>query len=209
VAGAAGLKRARRTLAAPAAVFFAVALAAGPARAHGATNVGDFYAGLMQPVYHLESLLLLLALGLFGGQAPAERRHAAPLAFAAATLVGAAVALLGGALPQAAWLVRGGSAALGLLVAARWIPGLRLSLLLAIALGVGQGQYAALGDRADLARPWLYALGLALGPLVVSGWLIALAERARAFWMQVGWRVVGSWIATIALLVMALELAGR
>jgi hypothetical protein len=52
----------------------------------------------------------------------------------------------------------------------------------------------------------LYALGLALAPLVTSGWLILLAERARAFWIQVGVRVVGSWIATIALLVTALAL---
>jgi hydrogenase/urease accessory protein HupE len=199
----------RRGVAAPAAAFAAIALAAGPAHAHGATDVGDFYAGLLQPVYHLESLLLLLALGLAAGQAPAERRHAVPLAFAGATLVGAAAALAGGALPQADWLVRGGSAALGLLVAARWIPDPRVALILALALGVGQGQHAALADRADLARPWLYALGLALGPLVVGGWLIALADRARAFWLQVGWRVAGSWIATIALLVAALELAGR
>jgi hydrogenase/urease accessory protein HupE len=182
-------------------------LAPGPARAHGATDVGDFYAGLAQPLYHLESLLLLLALGLFAGQAPPERRYAAPLAFAAATLVGAAAALLGLELPGAVWAVRAGSLVCGLAVAARLAPGLGVFAAAGLVFGLGQGHYAALGDRAELARPALYALGLALGPLVTSGWLILVAERARAFWMQVGLRVVGSWIATIALLVCALALA--
>lgn len=177
------------------------------AHGHGATDVGDFYAGLAQPVYHLESLLLLVALGLFAGQAPAERRYAAPLAFAGATLIGAAAAVLGLELPGAVWVVRVGSLLLGLAIAARRGTALPVLLALGAVLGLGQGHYAALGDRADLARPALYALGLALGPLVTSGWLILLAERARAFWMQVGLRIVGSWIATIALLVSALALA--
>jgi hydrogenase/urease accessory protein HupE len=202
MAGAARLKRAAHV-----AALLAGALVPGAARAHGATNVGDFYAGLAQPLYHPESLLLLVALGLFAGQAPAERRYAAPVAFAAATLVGAAAALLGLEAPVAIWVLRAGTIALGLLVAARRSTATPVLLALGAVLGLAQGFHAAFGDRADLARPLLYALGLALAPLVTSGWLILLAERARAFWMQVGLRVVGSWVATIALLVSALALA--
>jgi hypothetical protein len=39
---------------------------------------------------------------------------------------------------------------------------------------------------------------------VVASWFVALAGRFRAPWVQIGFRVAGSRIATIALLVSAL-----
>jgi len=179
-----------------------------PASAHGSTQVGDFYGGLLQPLYHPESLLLLLALGLWAGQVPPARQWVPPLAFAGATLLGAGLGLAGLSPAPALWLVRGGALGLGLMVAARWVPPALPAVGLALVLGLGQGQYASFSERQEVERVLLYVLGAGLAPLLVCGWLVTLAERARAFWAQIALRVAGSWIATIALLVSALELAG-
>lgn len=186
--------------------MLAVALLPSTARAHGSTETGDFYAGLLQPVHHPESLLLLLALGLWAGQLPPSRQWLPPLLFAGATLLGAGLGLAGLVPVPAAWLVRGGALVLGLAVAARWTAPAALATGLALLLGLGQGHHASFSERQQVERALLYLLGAGLAPLLVCGWLVTLAERARAFWAQVALRVAGSWIATIALLVSALEL---
>ena len=62
VARAAQLGR-RAALAALAQLAFAA-----PAHAHGNANLGDFYQGLLQPVFHLEFLLAALVLALWSAQ---------------------------------------------------------------------------------------------------------------------------------------------
>lgn len=188
-----------------------IALAPAPAAAHGTMQAGDFYAGLLQPAFHLESLLLLVALSLWTGQLQPPDQGRLPAAFSAAVLVGglAGVAGLGeAAAGAAAWSVRGGALALGLLVASRPPQPRTLRYGLAIVLGLGQGHLGSLADRAALTRPLLYVLGLALAPLVLGGLAIGVSERFQAFWVQVAFRIAGSWIATVALLVSALQLAG-
>ena len=182
---------------------------ASPGWAHGSANLGDFYSGLSQPIFHLESLLLLLAVGLWVGQTRADSQLAAPLAFAGASLIGGVIALLDVPFPAALWIVRCGALGVGLLVALRWNPPFAGMLGLAIILGGGQGHFAAYLDRTEVGRPLLFALGLGLAPVLVTSWFVALADRFRAVWIQVAFRVVGSWIATIALLVLVLALTQR
>lgn len=209
MAAAPGLNRGPRRLRIARAlpVLAAGSLLAGPAHAHGAANLGDFYAGLAQPLYHPESLLLIVAFGLWIGQAPGDRKLPMLLAFAGAVLAGAALAFAGVAVPGMAWSVRGGALLVGGLVALRCVPPLAPVALLALLLGAGQGHVGSFADRQEVARPILYALGLGLAPLLVASWFILLAERYEARWLQVGFRVAGSWIATIALLVATLSLA--
>lgn len=184
-------------------------LAAAPASAHGNASMGDFYAGLLQPVYHLDSLLVLLTVGLWAGQMhTAARRLTGPPFFAAATVVGGLAGVLGAQLAQPVWIERAGALLLGVLVAVRLAPPRPVVALLSVIFGLGHGLYGTLGELSTTGRPALYLLGLGVGPFLVTGWLVALADRVRAFWMQVGFRVAGSWIATIALLVSALGLAG-
>jgi hydrogenase/urease accessory protein HupE len=186
----------------------AAALAPAPARAHGSLAIGDFYGGLLQPVYHLESLLLLLALALFTGQLAPPQQGRVPAAFALAAFAGALLGVAGLPAPPAAWAVPAGALALGLAVAAHRAPPRALALALAALLGLAQGYAGSYPDRSELARPLLYALGMGVAPLLVSGAAIAIAERFRFFWMEVAFRVAGSWIATVALLVSALDLRG-
>ena len=179
----------------------------GPAHAH-TLPIGDFYAGLLQPALHLPSLLLVLGVALGATQLEGGARGGLPLAFAAGCLAGGVAALAAGPLPAAGWIVRGGTLALGLAIALRRVPTGVAGLLLAAALGVAQGADALAGEE-GLARPLLYALGAAFAPIPLAGAALALVERAHAFWLEVGVRIVGSWIATIALLAGALDVAGR
>jgi hydrogenase/urease accessory protein HupE len=178
------------------------------ALAHGTMKVGDFYGGLSQPIFHPESLLPLLAMLLWCVQGPSElARPRVPLVFAAATAAGSALAIAGIGLPPAVWVARAGALGVGLLVAARIPNDERLAAPLAILVGVATGHAATWPDRADLARPALYAAGLATAVVIAWGYLGSLALRFRAFWAQVALRILGSWIATITLLVSALALA--
>ncbi len=195
---------ARRALGA--ATVAATLLVARPAGAHGAANLGDFYAGLAQPLFHPESLLLLLALGLWSGQTPAHPRFEAPLAFAAAAVIGGVTAILGVAVPGTLATVRCGALAIGALVALRWHPPFAGMLVIGALLGAAQGHFGAYADRADIGRPVLFAIGLGVGPVLVAGWFVALTDRFRAPWIQIGVRVAGSWIATISLLASVLAL---
>jgi hydrogenase/urease accessory protein HupE len=193
----------RRTRAAGAALVGAAVAA--PAHAH-TLPVGDFYAGLLQAALHLPALLLVLAVVLAATQLAGRARALLPLAFCAGSLAGALAVVLGAALPAAGPLARTGSAALGLAVALRRVPTGAAGAALAGLLGSAHGADALAAEPA-LARPVLYALGVACAPLPLVGAFQALCESVRAFWLEVAVRVAGSWIAAIAVLAGALELA--
>jgi urease accessory protein len=177
------------------------------ARAHGSAALGEFWGGVLQPAFHPESLLLLLGVGLWVAQLREPTRWRLAIPFVVAAVGGGALGLAGAALPGFAWIVRGGALAAGLFVAAQRALPAAFLVGLAVLLGLGQGYAATFADRADLARPLLYLAGVGLAPLVVCGQLVMVADRFRAFWVGVAFRIAGSWIATIALLVASLELA--
>jgi hydrogenase/urease accessory protein HupE len=177
--------------------------------AHGTLQAGEFYTGLSQPLFHPEALLSLCAVLLWTSQQGEPAQHRLAFAFCAALLAGCAAAWIGWSPPGAVWVQRTGALGLGLLVAARLpLPG-PLAYAIVATVGLAQGLEAIRPDLGTLQRPWLYALGLAGAALVLWGWLVVFTERFRAFWAQVAVRVVGSWIATVTLLVSALALARR
>jgi len=199
----------RRAALLAAAVAALVCLLPGAAFAHGAMKIGEFYTGLTEPVFHPDSLLVVLAVLLWSSQRGEPTLYRVPFAFAAAVVAGSALALSGWDLPAGLWVARGAALALGLLVAARvGLPG-AISLALALAAGLATGHAATWPERSALLRPWLYALGLGMAVIIGWGYVASFALRFRAFWAQVAVRIVGSWIATVTLLVSALALAKR
>jgi urease accessory protein len=190
-----------------AALAAAVVLAPAPALAHGSLRIGEFWTGALQPLYHPESLLLALAVALWTAQRPAGHAVRVPATFVAAALAGGALASLGVELPGAAWIVRLATLAVALAVAARLRLPAAPALGLALVAGLAHGG-VAVGDEA-LARPGLYVLGLGAGTALLAFHVADLVQRHRAFWLEIGVRVAGSWIATVALLVAAFELRRR
>lgn len=174
--------------------------------AHGSMAMGELYAGLLQPVLHFESLLPAAALALWAAQQEPPLRWQLPLAFGGAALAAACAALLGAALPAAAPVQSAAMLGFGALVAARLRAPRALALALAALAGLAQGSLGVLGEPAAATRPALYVTGYALGLGLLLFHVANLAVRARAFWMQVGIRVVGSWIAAVGVLVSVLAL---
>jgi hydrogenase/urease accessory protein HupE len=174
--------------------------------AHGSMAMGELYAGLLQPVLHFESLLPILALALWAAQQEAPLLWQLPLAFAGAALVAACAALFGFAVPGAAHVQSAAMLGFGGLVAARVRLPAVPALAFAALAGLAQGSVGAFGEPAAAARPVLYVLGFALGLGLLLFHVENLAVRARAFWMQIGIRVVGSWIAAVGVLISVLSL---
>ncbi len=184
----------------------ALVLAAEPALAHGNMAIGEFYSGALQSVLHLDALLPLLALAVWAAQLGEPSLWHVPVACLAAGALGSAAAAAGLILPVAAGAGSFLMLALGLLVAANLRVSAPAAIAVAAVVGLQHGYAGTLGEEAAARRPLLYGVGLLAGTGLLLLHVENIAMRARAFWMQIGMRVVGSWIAAIGLLIAMLSL---
>ena len=170
--------------------------------------MGDFYAGMLHPFLHFESLLLVLALALFAGQRARRLAWQLPLAFLVGALFGAAAGLSGHAPLLVPAVLRAALLVLGLLIATRLRLPPALVVPPALLLGWAEGQLWGFDPQQAIARPFLHLAGLGCGLGLVFFHIVTRLVRYRVFWLQIGVRVVGSWMAAAALLVLVLDWAG-
>lgn len=189
--------------------FAAVVLTATPAHAHGNGNLGDFYAGLFQPFFHPEFGFGALVFALWSAQQTTRSAFAIGAGFAGGVACGSLAAMFGAAPVAAAWGPRLAMMVGGPLVAARVPVPTILAAALAVAAGMAHGNAATTSELTQLTRPFVWTLGLGAGAGLLGAYANALVDRFPAFWMQVGVRVVGSWIAAIGLLVTAMALRAQ
>jgi hydrogenase/urease accessory protein HupE len=169
--------------------------------AHGVVAGSEgFYAGMLHPLAVPAHVLMLLGLGLLVGQS-AWPPDGPLIAFAVALLAGLFVAGTHLAPPLPAPALLTVAALAGLLVAVSISPPPAVGIVLATgaAIGLDSAPDTALGRgwAAVLAGTWLGA-GLLL--ILVAG----AAREPRQTWHRIGVRVLGSWTAASALLVLAL-----
>ncbi|MGF1610184.1 MAG: HupE/UreJ family protein [Kiloniellales bacterium] len=180
------------------------------AQAHSAIpGAGDFYNGLLHPLIVPAHVLALLAIGLCLGQREAAHAQLAVPTFALLLLLGLALASIGVGEASAAALLRPTLLALVLIAgiavaAAAALPRLASAALAAagaLALGLDSAAEAeGLRERlVTLAGTWV---GAHLALLNVVG----ITAFARRRWHKLGVRILGSWTAASALLVLALAL---
>jgi urease accessory protein len=165
--------------------------------------------GLLQPLMLPAQALALLAFGLLISQQRASSRLGALAAFVAGLAVGlSAIALAVGQTPAGDVLL-GASGLAGLLVAiGRPPPALACALLAAIG-GVALGLDSP-PDAISIAAATIMLIGTALGASLALALVVAGASYLDAQkWIapRIGMRVLGSWIAASALLVLALRFA--
>jgi hypothetical protein len=96
---------------------------------------------------------------------------------------------------------------LGVAVALRRVPGGVAGALLAGLLGAAGSRLPR--DRAGPRAPALYALGVACAPLPLVGARQVALERLPHRALELAVRVAGSWLAAIAVLAAAVDLAPR
>lgn len=185
----------------------AILLAPAGAWAHSPVpGLGHFYNGALHPLVVPAHLVALIALGLWLGQRRVLEVPAAMAALIVATPVGLALSgSFGGLDTDTVTLAVGAMVALAV-VAARALPRFTMTGLVAVlglAIGLGSGP-----DGLGGSARWLSLAGTWLGVVVATSLIAAATEFARRDWMQVGVRVVASWVAASALIVLTLAWVG-
>lgn len=178
----------------------------GPAHAHSPLpGVGEFYNGMLHPLLVPAHALAILGLALlFGQKAPSSSRLGMPafaLALVAALAVPPAIAV---ALPSAILLSL--VLAAGLVVAFSLDLGAVLPGLVGAAAGVLIGLDVGHNALAD-SQSWLGLAGTATGAILAVVLLGGFAARLGQLWRGIPVRVLGSWTAASAFLVIALSIA--
>jgi urease accessory protein len=161
-----------------------------------------FVDGLLNPLTTPAHVLTLLALALLMARQP--QRFVVLLVFALALAAGFLAIVLAIETTPARTVLLAVAAALGVMVAAAWTPKLLAWLLSAIA-----GAALALDSPPQavrIAEAYATLAGTALGAGALLVVVAALAGHANADWQRLGVRILGSWIAASAILVLAVQL---
>jgi len=173
-------------------------------------GLGDFFNGMLHPVFVPAHLLLVFALGLLIGQQGVFANLTAIWSYLLGVLIGAALAGAGFTLTDASiqelavLLVAMGVALLVVLAVPLPRPAL---VLLGLAAGLLLGLDSVQAELEGTARH-VALFGSAVALYLLLLYPMATAERFSVHpCLRVGVRIIGSWIAASALLVLALLLA--
>jgi urease accessory protein len=158
-------------------------------------------AGVLLPTH----FLVIVALGLMigqGGRLPLV--HVA--LFAVGFLAGCFVIATAIRETPAPILLLGCAALCGVVVLAAWRPPIMLTTVMTFAVGI----LVALNtppQALTIRAAMIEQVGSAIAALLALALIILIATKAAQPWQRIGVRIVGSWIAASAILVLALRLA--
>jgi urease accessory protein len=188
-----------------AAVF--VLLNADPALAHSTTpGATGFIGGLLHPFVAPAHLMALGALGLLLGQQAARERTVLLAIFAVALAAGVAAIASALAAQNPDVAVLAAAAILGLLVAlARPVPLIGVVPVLFVT-GVAI-ELDSVPQEISVAETLLALAGTSVTVFLIPTLLATLMACLRRDWQRIAMRIVGSWIAASAMLVLVLRLA--
>ena len=169
-----------------------------------AFHVPASLAGAVNYLSGVEHVLGAIAMGLLAGQCG---RNAIAASFAVLSM-----GLIGGAIasgytvtvPYVDVTNLGAAAGIGVLVALRFPVGLTALAGIGFLLGLAQGYSNGLAIRIDTAEV-LFIAGIVAACLSILSLASTVALAARAPWQAIAVRAAGSWIAAIAIIVLALE----
>jgi urease accessory protein len=183
----------------------AVCLAATPALAHPPPlGLRGFWGGVLHPLFVIDHVMAVLALGLLMGRQP-RWRWLPPTAYVAGLIGGLAI-MMSGVVPLYA-----NETILGIAVAG----GVLTALALPLPVWIGVAMAGVLGMAIALDSPPevpsvseanLMLVGTALGATALVIVVSQAAGQARASWAEIGVRAAGSWIAAAAILALALRI---
>ena len=196
-----------------AAASLALLVVASPsdAAAHGAIpGIEGFYTGLLHPLSTASQILAILGLGVLVGQGGRQTTKVSLVAFGVSCLFGI---LLGQIRFVIGWA---DVALLAVAIVAAALAALRpkVSRAVPVLIGVIGGILIGLVSTPDpgplgatLVTLSGSLLGASLGVFYVGGGVLWLTEEVRKSWLLIGLRIASAWVATIAILLLALEFA--
>jgi len=160
-----------------------------------------FVEGFINPLVTPAHVLTLLALALLLGQ---QNRPVSFLVFALGLAGGFVAIVLAVEATPARTVLLASAAVLGVMVAAAWAPK-PLALLLAAIMGTALALDSP-PQAVTIADAYATLAGTALGACAMLFVVATIAAHANADWQRLGVRILGSWIAASAILVLALTL---
>ena len=183
----------------------------GAALAHAPfSGAGGFYGGLLHPWFvpaHLMAIVATAAVIAQQGSPWNWSMHwQAPTAFAIGLAAGF-IAVAGAYAPELS-----GEAVLAVAAIAGLLTALArpLRAILVVAISAASGAAVALDSPPDvitLREAIVIQLGTFCGAILLMAAALEGASRLRRDWQRIGIRILGSWIAASAVLVLALQLA--
>jgi urease accessory protein len=187
----------------------ALAFSAAPehAFAHAPVQgIGGFYGGLLHPLLVPAQALALFALGLLAGQQEPRRRKIIMMLFAAALVAGIAAIVAAIAVTEATAVLYALAALSGILVAlARPLP---IIVSGAIALVTGAAiAFDSVPDEISMSASLLALAGTGIGAFLLMMLVADVSAAGTRAWQRIAVRILGSWTAASAALVLALRLA--
>ena len=161
-----------------------------------------FVEGFLNPLLTPAHVLTLVALALCVGQQ--KRRGAALLVFVLALAAGFLAIALAVETTPARMVLLADAALLGGIVAAAWVPS-PATLLLAATTGTALALDSP-PQAVTIAAAYATLAGTAVGACAILVVVTTVASHANADWQRLGVRILGSWIAASATLVLAVQL---
>lgn len=182
-------------------------LSAGVADAHTVIDgVSGFQGGLVHPLLVPAHMLVLLALGCLTGQIGAASRWLAIAVFAAAAVASVLLVTLAFSAVNAELLVLVLGALSGLLLASGWCVSLTIILVLAVCIAAAI-VFDSVPAVLSVQETILSLAGTSIAATAIVT-VVALASAAGPqLWQRIGVRILGSWIAASAIIVLALRLS--
>ena len=179
-----------------------------PASAHAPImGIGGAFGGFLHALLIPEHGMSLVALGLALGLQQSAARRLALLIFAVALACGLIATTLTTEIKLALDILLAVTGVLGLLIALAWIPPILGWTLAAIAAAAfALDSYAEVPSTEEAAR---MLLGAGIGAFVTLAIVAEGSVILQGQTQRIGMRVVGSWIAAIAILDLSLRVATR
>jgi len=169
-------------------------------------GIGNIFNGMLHPVLTPSHLLLLIATGMFFGQRGLKAAQSPLLAAIAAVVLGLIASAFSPG-PQVEVFILVCAALVGLLVALSPHVSLYWYFIVGTVSGFCLGFDSA--QETLSGKEYVIALfGSGVGIYFFSLYPISFAKFCnKKNWLRMGVRVIGSWIAASALLVLALEVS--
>jgi urease accessory protein len=168
--------------------------------------MSSLLSGLLHPLAVPAHAVALLALGLLIGQQRPGVRHAALLAFIVGLAAGLTAIAFAVGPTSAADVLLAAAAVTGLLVAFAW----PMPALACAPLGAVVGIALALDSPPEviaLSAATVMLIGTGIGACLVLAVVVVGTSRLTRAWQRIGVRILGSWMAASAMLVLALRFA--
>ena len=182
-------------------LFVASALLLSPAfaLAHPGHDHAGVFSGIAHPIFGLDHLLAMVAVGLWAAQQIGKARWALPLTFVATMLLGGLLGFASIEIPLMETGIASSVLALGLLVALAVRPPLAIAAALTALFGASHGVAHGL-ELPELSSPWGYAAGFiaATAALHAAGYaLVRVLPQAVAPLVRIvgaASAVTGAWL---------------